>query len=557
MQKFADLIIANANILTMDPARPKAQAVAVHEGRILAVGDWSGIKGLAGPKTTELDAQGNTVMPGINESHLHIFGGSAELDHLSLFKKQGFEDIRQAIQAYAAGRRNDPLLIANAADYTALGDGRSMDRHILDQILPGQPLALVSPDHHTVWANTIALKKAGLLNGRKLPPGNEIVMGTDGLATGELRESHAFNGVFALNTAGGGRERLGLSTGGEPEGGVSAAEFEHDKNILRTGLMHLARHGITSFQNMDGNLYTLQLLAAIQKDGDLLCRGRIPAHYVSGNVTEQMDKAAAMKRDYDSEWLQSGTVKFFMDGVIDSHTALMAEDYADRPGWRGEARFDFETFKLLCTEADKRGLQIAVHSIGDGSTRRVLDAYEAVRAVNGIRDSRHRIEHLELVREEDFARLRDLGVVAAMQPPHPPGQCGLPLEPTLSRMGEAAWPRAYAWRRIRDLGIPLAFASDWPVSSVNPWESIGSAVTRKPWAKGLPDNRQTLLEALASYTQIGAYAEFTEDWKGELKPGHVADLVVLDRDITTTAPDEIAAIMPTFTICGGRITFQR
>lgn len=555
MPQNADMIITNAKVITMDPAQPQAGAVAILAGRILAVGSGQDINNLAGPKTRRVDAEGRTVMPGINESHIHLFGGSAELGHLSLFKMQGLSAITSAIRTYAASRKGEPLLIANAADYTVLSDGRSVDRHILDDILPDQPLALVSPDHHTIWANTIALKKAGLLQGRKLPPGNEIVMGQDGLATGELRESHAFNDVVALNATGG-RERLGLSTGGEPQGGVTKAEHEYDKNILRNGLKHLARHGITSFQNMDGNLYTLQLLAEIEKDGDLLCRGRIPAHYVSGDVTAQMDKAAAMNRDFNSEWLKSGTVKFFMDGVIDSHTALMAQDYADRPGWRGEARFDFDTFKMLCREADRRGLQIAVHSIGDGSTARVLDAYEAVRAANGVRDSRHRIEHLELVREADFARLRDLGVIASMQPPHPPGQCGLPLEPTLSCIGKENWSRAYPWRRIRDLAIPLALSSDWPVSSVNPWESIGSAVTRKPWARGLPDNRQTLAEALTSYTRIAAYAEFAEDWKGTLKPGYAADLVMLDRDIAATEPEDLAAIMPVLTLCAGRITFQ-
>jgi hypothetical protein len=164
---------------------------------------------------------------------------------------------------------------------------------------------------------------------------------------------------------------------------------------------------------------------------------------------------------------------------------------------------------------------------------------------------------LELVREEDFARLRDLDVVASMQPPHPPGQCGLPLEPTLSRIGKEHWHRAFPWRRIRDLGVPLIFSSDWPVSSVNPWESIGSAMTREPWDKNQPDNRQTLHEALESYTRLGAYAEFAEDWKGMLRQGYVADVIMLDRDIEATPPQDIASIMPVLTICGGRITFQQ
>lgn len=363
----AQTIIANAQVLTMDPGAPIAEALAVSDGKILAIGPWKDIRAFAGSGTKELDAQGRTVMPGINESHIHLFGGSAELDHLSLFKVKGIDAIHSAISAYAAKRKDEALLIANAVDYTALGEGQSIDRHILDFILPDQPLALVSPDHHTIWANTIALTKANLLRGRKLAPGNEIVMAEDGLATGELREAGAFNDVMALHAADS-RARLGLSTGGEPEGNVNSADWEQDKRVLKAGLRHLAANGITSFQNMDGNFYTLQLLAEIEKEGDLLCRGRVPAHYLPGDTIDKMDKAARMRREYHSPMLSSSTVKFFMDGVIDGHTAVMAQDYGDQPGWRGEPRFDPDLFKNLCIEADKRGLQIAVHSIGDGST---------------------------------------------------------------------------------------------------------------------------------------------------------------------------------------------
>jgi predicted amidohydrolase YtcJ len=551
----ADLIITNGRVLTMDPGHPRAEAVAIRAGRILAVGTRAEVEALRSPATRVFDAGGRTVMPGINESHIHIFGGSAELAQLSLFGVQGFDRMAAAIRAYAAANPDLPIVICNTADYTILGDDRSLDRHILDAVMADRPLALMSPDHHTVWANTVALDKAGILHGADLPPGNEIVMGADGLAQGELREHYAFDAVIELNATGG-RDRLGLSTGDEPPGGTTAEERAYDMGLLRQGLAHLARHGITSFQNMDGNRYTLELLAALEAEGDLTVRGRIPLHYVSGEVTAQMDKAASMARDFRSEFLTSGTVKFFMDGVLDSHTAVMAEDYEDRPGWRGEPRFDAATFATLCTEADKRGLQIAVHSIGDGSTQMVLDAYAAARAANGPRDSRHRIEHLEVVREADFERIKGLGVIASMQPPHPPGQCGLPLEPTISRIGKTNWPRAYAWRRMLDTDIPLILSSDWPVSSVNPWQSIHSALTRKPWADGLPDNRLSLHEALTAYTVTAARAEFAEDWKGQLKPGFAGDVIILDRDLEAAAADEVADVMPVLTICAGRVTHE-
>jgi predicted amidohydrolase YtcJ len=552
----ADIIIIDAQILTMDDRQPRASAIAIRGGAILAVGDTATVREFAGPMTRVVDAAGRSVLPGINESHIHIFSGAAELGYLSLFGMQGLAALTAAIRAHAGANPALPLLICTAVDYTALGGGRAFDRHVLDGILQDRPLALMSPDHHTVWANTAALRKAGLLHGRALPPGNRIVMGEDGLASGELQEHYAFDDVIAL-TPTAGRERLGLSTGNEPPVPPIAAEQAQDKAVLRRGLAHLARHGITSFQNMDGNRYTLELLGEIECEGGLICRARVPFHHVSGDPQVQMEKAAQMARDFTTPFLTSGMVKFFMDGVLDSHTAVMAEDYADRPGWRGESRFDADTFVTLCTEADARGLQIAVHSIGDGATAMVLDSYAAARRVNGNRDSRHRIEHLEVVREQDFQRLKELDVIASMQPPHPPGQCGLPLEPTLSRIGAANWPRAYAWRRMLDSGIPLALSSDWPVSSVNPWASIHAAVTRRPWKDDLPDNRLTREEAIRAYTVTAAFTEFAEGWKGMIRPGYAADVILIDRNLDTCPDEDLHSIETVLTICGGRVTYDR
>lgn len=554
MPEMADIIITNGRLLTMNPLNPKTEALAIQNDRILAVGAADEIAELRHPGTRVFDAAGNTVLPGFNESHIHIFGGSVELTHLSLFGLKGEEALRKAIVEHAASTPLDNLIMANSADYSLLGD-RSVDRHVLDSILPDRPLALMSPDHHTVWANTRALRTAGLLEGRVLPPGNEIVMGPDGLATGELREHAAFDAVIALGSSGG-RERLGLSTGGEPAPSPDALEMARDREALKKGLAHLAKHGITSFQNMDGNFYQLKLLKDLQLSGELTVRARIPFLYADGDVIEAMDKAEYMAAAYNSEWLSAGTVKVFMDGVLDSHTALMADDYADLAGWRGEARLDETTFNRLCIEADRRGLQMAVHAIGDGAVARALDGYEAAAAANGPRDSRHRIEHIEIIRSQDFDRFKRLRVLASMQPPHPPGQMGLPLEPTISRIGKAKWPLAYAWRTFRDAGVDMIFSSDWPVSPVNPLQSIHSAMTRKPWAEGLPDNRQSLAETLDAYTVRAAFAEFRDSWKGKLRAGYAADVVILDSDLEDTPTEIIDQISPIATICAGRVSFE-
>ncbi len=259
---------------------------------------------------------------------------------------------------------------------------------------------------------------------------------------------------------------------------------------------------------------------------------------------------------YRSEWLSSGTVKVFYDGVLDSWTAVMVEPYADRPGWVGEPLFSPERFRNLAVAIDRRGLQIAVHSIGDGAVRAVLDGYEAARQANGRRDSRHRIEHIEVITASDVPRFAELGVIASMQPPHPPGAMDFPLEPTLSRIGRARWPLSYAWRTLKQAGAHVVFASDWPVSPIDPILGMKAAICRKPWAEGDPDQSFSLTEALAAYTVEGAYAEFMEHAKGRLKPGYMADLVVLSKDIEAVDPNRLDEVRPVTTICGGRITFR-
>ncbi|TGV50908.1 amidohydrolase, partial [bacterium M00.F.Ca.ET.141.01.1.1] len=181
------------------------------------------------------------------------------------------------------------------------------------------------------------------------------------------------------------------------------------------------------------NLYQLELLAGLEKEGRLLCRTKIPFHFKNFMKLDMLEKASQMAASYKSEWLSSGMVKVFYDGVLDSWTAVMVDDYADRPGWRGEPLFSPEHFAEVAVEADRRGLQIAVHSIGDGAVRAVLDGYQAAAKKNGRRDSRHRVEHIEVTTPSDVPRFAELGVLASMQPPHPPGAMNFPLEPTISR----------------------------------------------------------------------------------------------------------------------------
>lgn len=549
----ADLIVINGRVQTMDEDNPAAEAIAVKDGAIVATGSRAAIEALKGPATKIIDAKGGSVIPGFIEAHMHLFSGGAELAHLQLGGIHGFEALQKAIRDYASTRPEAKMLVGQGVDYTVLGEER-VTRHHLDAILPDRPFCMAAPDHHTMWANTKALEMAGILQGRTLGPGNEIVMGEDGLAAGELREGEAFGPV--LDLAGEGRVRLGLSTGGEPDPMPSAAERAADRDIMRRGLAWCARHGITSIQNMDGNLYQLELLAEIEAEEGLPCRVKIPFHYKNFMTLDMLEKASVMAERYDSEWLSSGMVKVFYDGVLDSWTAVMVEPYADRPDWVGEPLFTPQQFIDLAVAIDKRGLQIAVHSIGDGAVRAVLDGYEAAQKANGRRDSRHRVEHIEVTTAADVPRFAELGVIASMQPSHPPGAMDFPLEPTVSRIGRDRWPLSYAWRTLKEAGAHVVFASDWPVAAIDPILSIQAALLRKPWAKGDPDPSFSLREALAAYTVEGAYAEFAEHRKGVLKPGYMADLVVLSDDIEKTAPADLHKVRPVTTVCGGKVTYQ-
>jgi predicted amidohydrolase YtcJ len=553
MTRNAELIIVNGRIKTMDEDRPAAEALAVSGGEIVAIGDRAAIEEFRGPGTRIIDAGMNSVVPGFIEGHMHLFSGAAELAHLQLFGVHGAIALHAAIQDYARSRPDAPMLLGQGVEYTVLGD-RPVTRHDLDRIISDRPFAMAAPDHHTVWANTKALELGGVLHGKKLRPGNEIVMGADGLATGELRENEAFNPVIAL--AGEEHARLGLSTGGEPDPLPSQKERETDRDTMQRGLDWCARHGITSIHNMDGNLYQLELLSEIEDLGGLHCRTKIPFHFKNFMKIEMLEKASLMAERYRSEWISSGLVKLFYDGVIESWTGVLVEPYADRPDWRGEPLFTPERFAEIATEADRRSLQIAVHSIGDGAVRAVLDGYEQARRTNGVRDSRHRVEHIELIAPADIPRFAELGAIASMQPTHAPAAKGVPLEPTVSRIGRARWPYAFAVRSLKQAGAPLVFASDWPVAPIDPILGMQAAMLRKPWAKGDPDQSLTLDEALAAYTTGGAYAEFMEHRKGRLKPGYLADIVVLSGDLDACPAEELTDIRPLTTICGGRVTFR-
>lgn len=528
-------------------------AALVRDGRIVACGPEAEVASLAGNDARVIEARGAALLAGFVESHAHVFTGGAVLDQLNLAAVAGEAALARAVGAFAAARPGAGLLCAYGVNYTILdagpGKGRRPTRHDLDRILPGRPFYMAATDCHCAWANTAALRLAGVLEGADAGPGAEVVMGPDGQATGELREFGAMALVKRLAPSGG-REDLGLS--GKEPGAVTMAERAADRALIRRALDHCAAHGITTVVNMDGNLYQADLLEEMDRAGDLPIRVSLPMTLTEAQGDDH--RRALMERAMTPPTgrLSFGRVKMFMDGVFDTWTAHVVGSYPDRPGFSGAPLFSEDGFRAICVEADRRGLQIAVHAVGDGAVRRVLDGYAAARAANGRRDARHRIEHIDTIHPDDLQRLADLGVVASMQPVHPPGSAGLPLEPTISLMGRARWPWAFAWAAIRDRGVPIAFGTDWPVSPLDPLYALHCALTRRPWAADMPDQRLSLAECLANYCATGAFALFGEAGFGTVAPGQAADLILVEG-----ALDSLAGARPdarvVLTMAAGRV----
>ncbi len=544
----ADLVILNARVRPLFAA-PGTTAVAVRNGSIEALGTDDDIRALTGPRTRTIDAGGRELLPGFIESHLHLFTGGATLSMLNLGEVFGFDAVCAAFRTFIKDNPGADLLSGFAANYTIFGEDRRPDRHLLDKISPERPIFMYSVDMHCAWANTRALELAGVLQGVDLEPGSEVVMGEDGLATGELREFAAMNLVQHLSKLKG-RDSLD-NKGLDPESEEARA---YDSGLIRMAGEYCARHGITSAVNMDGNPYQAGVIRDLALAGDMPVRVSLPLKLVESDGVAGVERIDQFGEEVPG-WLHFGRIKMFLDGVYDTWTALTVTDYPGREGFRSEPLIAPEIFNAICIEADRRGLQVATHAVGDGAVRAAIDGYEAAARANGPRDARHRVEHIDTITTEDLDRLKPLGIAASMQPVHPPGSAGLPLEPTTTIMGRRRWSTAFPWRMIRDRDVPLAFGTDWPVSPLSPLYAIHCALTRTPWDDDMPDQRITLDECLAAYTTGGAYADFTETHRGALMPGLAADLVLIDGDLEKLAQSASAATVA-MTICDGRVTYK-
>lgn len=536
MPQPADLIITQAKVYTVDPAYPHAEAVAVRGRYIIFVGSAADAAAWRGPATQVIDGQGRTLLPGFIDSHFHLLWGSIELADMQLGKVTSLDNLAAAVRRFAGEHTNDPWLVGRGLSYNIVPNQQSLTRHHLDAIIADRPLLVFAYDAHTAWANTAALRQADFLtDGKTVGPNSEIVRAADGQASGELREPGAYRPFLEL---------------------IPQPDEVKKGAMLRRGLAEAAKVGVTSVHNMDGNMEQLTLYAALEDRGELTLRVYCPYSVEPETSPEALAEAVDMRRAFGSDMVRGGCVKFFMDGVIETYTGLLLDDYAGLSGNCGGTLFSAEHFNAMATEADRLGLQIFVHATGDGAVRRALDGFEAVQRQNGRRDSRHRIEHIELIHPDDVPRFAELGVIASMQPAHAPLQTSDDPDVWPARVGPERWGRSFAWQTLRQAGARLAFGSDWPVAPQDPLLGLHAALNRLPWLPGLPEQRQSLADALAAYTHDAAYAEFREQAKGQLKPGMLADMVLLSADLFATPTDEIDRVHPVVTICDGRIVYE-
>lgn len=529
----ADMLIVNGNVFTADPQRPQAQALAIRGNRIAWTGSSEDVAAWRGAGTRVVDAGGCTVMPGFIDSHFHLLMGSIEAADMQLDKATTLDEVALTLRAWAAEHSQDAWIVGYQLRYTAITTDRPLDRHFLDSVVADRPVIIYSYDTHTAWANTLALQTGGLLFGAEVPAGSVIVMAADGTASGELREPGAYNPI---------RDR------------IPKPDWARKRRLLQRGLAEAARVGITSVHNMDGDPEQIELYAALEDVGEMSLRVYVPYSVKPETPPAELQNAAAWRRQFQGSHVRAGAIKLFVDGVLESYTGLMIGEYADKPGETGDALFSAEHFNAVAVEADRLGLQIFAHCCGDGAVRRALDGYARARQVNGRRDSRHRVEHVEAIHPDDIGRFAELGVIGAMQPFHAP----LQLEDGdvwTARAGKERWPYSFAWQTLREAGMRHAFGSDWPVVSMDPMLGVHAARNRKPWAAGDAVQAQSLSDTLVGYTRDGAYAEFQEQSKGMLRAGMLADVVMLDADLFATPDEALQEVKVLLTLCDGRVVY--
>ena len=528
-QSPVTLVISNARIWTGNPQRPWAEAIALAGDRIAAVGSGAEIAKLAGD-ARRIDARGQLVTPGFIDAHVHFIDGGFALSSVQLRDARTKEEFIARIAAFARTIPKGAWITRGDWDHTSWG-GELPARQWIDSVTPDNPVWINRLDGHMNLANSAALKAAGVTRATADVDGGEIVRDAMGEPTGIMKD----NAMSLVATA------------------VPAAPAELEDRALDTAMTYVAMQGVTSVHNM-GSWNDLAVFERARDAGRL--RTRIYAA-VPLATWERLRDTVAAKGTGDS-WLRVGGLKGFVDGSLGSHTAAMFEGFTDAPRDTGLFVTSPEERYAWTSGADKAGLHVIVHAIGDRAIATQLAIFDRVARENGPRDRRFRIEHAQHIGPRELTEFGRLGVIASMQPYHAIDD-GRWADKVI---GADRASRTYAFRSLLDNNARLAFGSDWFVAPPTPIEGIYAAVTRRTIDEKNPDGwvpaqKITVEEALRAYTAGSAFASYEEKEKGTLEVGKLADLVMIDRDLTTIAPETIRDAKVVLTVVGGKAVFER
>jgi predicted amidohydrolase YtcJ len=532
----ADLVVRNAQVYTLDPATPWAGAVAVRAGRICWVGADADAGDRAGPGTEVIDAGGRLVLPGFIDSHNHVRLGS-DADCAQLAGADSLAEVRSRIAAWLAEHRDAEWVEDEGLDYPALHPGRGD----LDGVAQGRPAFLFDYTGHGVWVNPAAMRRLGI------GPGvDRVPFGVVEKDPGSGEPTGFVSGFAIMGLAGEGHRALA----GQLPWGSDQRRYRRLRHSLDTAI----RCGITTVVEPQSGLDDLPLYQRAREEGVLACRLIAALFHPPGADLGLLEEFEAARRRHDDDRLRVAPVKLYIDDVIEQHTAALFEPYADMPATCGATFYDPQAFADLVAELDARRLQVLIHAVGDRGVHVALDAIAHARQVNGPRDARHQLVHIELAAARDLPRFAELGVVACMQPRHCAADVG--GAEWRAAVGPDRWPLAWPVRSLHQAGAALAFSSDWNVAEMDPLTGIYTALTRQDLAGGdpfVPEQTVGLATAIAAYTTGGAYANFCEHHRGSLIPGQAADLIALSDNLFELPPRQIKDCRVELTMVEGQV----
>lgn len=527
----ADLVITNANIRTMDAKRTNARSVAVLNGKIIAIGTDAATKSFIGTNTRVINAGGKTVIPGFNDAHVHFMETGQQLSSVDLRDAKSPEEFVRRIKDFAAKLPKGRWILGGKWDHENWTPNNLPTAAMIDAATPNNPVFIDRLDGHMALANSLAMKLAGVNKDTKDVEGGLIVRDAGGNPTGVFKDA-AMSYVNRVIPAPSWEERL--------EAAIAATE-------------HAASLGVTSVQDMSAG-------TDVGVYQELLRQGKLKTRvYACSNLSDYKRWTnAGVRAAFGSSMLRVGCLKGYADGSLGSTTAWFFEPYLDDPKTSGLASDEITQTPALVMGADKAGLQIKIHAIGDRANAEILDIYARTAAANGALDRRFCIEHAQHLRQQDIPRFGSQKIVASMQPFH------------IIDDGRWAWKRldekrikgTYAFRTLLDSGAVLAFGSDSPVAPLNPLFGVYAAVTRRTLddknANGwIPEQKISVDETVRAFTFGSAYGEFQDEIKGTLETGKVADFVILSDDIFTIDPVKIRNVKVLTTVVNGKVAFEK